>query len=205
MARLDHRQACMLCQQFWIAKKLICQCAMISDEPVVLLDVPLAIQCTCTYYSSWKEAIAVLFVHRKLARERGRWRWPANDARTFEWSVFQQKPHNKNLENTIKNPIKLCFWRKNEVSSRFCRNRQTDTHTHRQNDYMCRGLKRRPLVIPQVQILYVLGIHIYTTLYTDLITFIFLQVYCLIKLFLNLPRNYSKGIHIAVPEKCTLY
>ena len=54
----------------------------------------------------------------------------------FWMKRFQQKPHNKNLENTIKNPIKLCFWRKNEVSSRFCRNRQTDRHTHTQTEWL---------------------------------------------------------------------
>ena len=49
-----------LCQQFiacvQIAKKLICQCATISDEPVVLLDLLLAVH-------------TISFVHQKLARE----------------------------------------------------------------------------------------------------------------------------------------
>jgi hypothetical protein len=52
-------------------------------------------------------------------------------------------PHDKNLENTIKNPMKLCIGHRNKVGSRFRGNRQIDihthththTHTHRSNDY----------------------------------------------------------------------
>ena len=60
---------------------------------------------------------------------------------------FQRKPHDKNLENTIKNPIIPCFQRINEVCSRFHGNRQTGTtysHTDRTTTItlqrMCRGL-----------------------------------------------------------------
>ena len=56
---------------------------------------------------------------------------------------FQLKPHHKNLESTIKNPMILCFRSINEVCSRFHGNRQTDwqtdtdthTQTDTQNDY----------------------------------------------------------------------
>ena len=62
---------------------------------------------------------------------------------------FQGKPNGKNVENTIKNPIKLCLRRKNEVGGWFRGNRQTDrhTHTHRTTTVtlrrMRRGLTRR--------------------------------------------------------------
>ena len=46
---------------------------MISDEPVVLLDLWL----THTYHSSYKEVTTVSFVHRKIPR-------PTNYARTLE-------------------------------------------------------------------------------------------------------------------------
>ena len=73
-----------------------------------------------TYYSSWKEAIAISFVHRKLARERGRWWWPANNAITLEQSVFSESHTTK----IIKNPINLWFCRKRLTET------DTDTHTH---------------------------------------------------------------------------
>ena len=49
---------------------------------------------------------------------------------------FQRKSHGKNLEYTIKNPIKLCLRCKNKVGSRFGGNRQTDTHTHTQTKWL---------------------------------------------------------------------
>ena len=57
-----------------------------------------------TYYSSWKEAIAFSFVHWKLARERGRQQWLANDARTLKRSVFSEShtlKHNKEPYKTL--------------------------------------------------------------------------------------------------------
>ena len=50
------------------------------------------------YFSSWKEVIAVSFGRRKFARERGRQRWPANDAITLERSVFRESQTVKTLK-----------------------------------------------------------------------------------------------------------
>jgi hypothetical protein len=88
------------CQQFYnyyaqIAKKLICQCAMISDEPVVVLVLWLTIH---SYSLSLKEVIAVSVVHRKLARKRERRRWPVNDAISLEQSVFSEYHTTKTLK-----------------------------------------------------------------------------------------------------------
>jgi hypothetical protein len=53
------------------AKRRIYHCGPISDEPVILWDLWLTIH-------SWKEANAVPFIRWNLAKEWGRWRWPAN-------------------------------------------------------------------------------------------------------------------------------
>ena len=42
-------------------------------------------------------------MHWELVIKRGRQRWSANKAKTFEHSFFQQKPHNTNLGNSWKN------------------------------------------------------------------------------------------------------
>jgi hypothetical protein len=43
-----------------------------------------------TYSLSCKEAITVTLVYRKFARKRGRRRWPANDTKILERSVFSE-------------------------------------------------------------------------------------------------------------------
>ena len=48
----------------------------------------------------------------------------------FWMKCFQRKPHNKNLENIVKNPMTSCFWCTNDVCSRFRGNGQTDRHTY---------------------------------------------------------------------------
>jgi hypothetical protein len=54
---------------------------------------------------------------------------------TPELKRFQRVSHDKILENTIKNPTKLGFGRRNDVGSRFRGNRHTHTQTDRTNDY----------------------------------------------------------------------
>ena len=61
------------------------------------------------YFSSGNEAIAICYQGaRKVALTS---KWCQNS-----WTKhFQEKPNGKNLEDTVKNPIKLCLWRKNDV------------------------------------------------------------------------------------------
>ena len=51
---------------------------------------------------------------------------------------FQRKPHDKNLENTTKNPMISCFRGIIDIIGKFHGNRQTDRQdgqTHRPNEY----------------------------------------------------------------------
>ena len=73
---------------------------MISDELVVLYLLYYYIA-NCTHSTCSEEAIAVPFVHKNQGKL---WR-SVNNARTFEGNVFQQKPHDRNLENLAKNLI----------------------------------------------------------------------------------------------------
>ena len=67
-----------LCQQFIACteNKLMCQCAMISDDPVISLDLLLTIHVPFEF----EKKPLLSLVQRKLSREWGRWRWPANDS-----------------------------------------------------------------------------------------------------------------------------
>ena len=98
----------------------------------------------CAHFSCWEEAIAVPSVYRELVRKRGRQYQSANDARTFVTKRFHWKPCNKNLENTVNNPMTHSFRCINEVCSRFRGNRQSDTQTQTTTvtlpAYACLGL-----------------------------------------------------------------
>ena len=107
---------------------IIYQCATISDEPVVLLDLSL----TITYFSSWPLPSLLCIASLPGSEEGG-----GNQQMSPEHlnKVFLVKTKRRNLVNTIKNPMTPCFRRIkfNEVGSRFCGNRHTQIC--RQNDY----------------------------------------------------------------------
>ena len=112
----ESQEACLLIcyDQWWVS----CVVGAIAD---------------CIRSLHWKKNHCCLFCPSGACQEArkavaiGKW------CQNFWMKHFQRKPHDKHLENTIKNPMTPCFRRINEVCSRFCGNRQT--HTHGQNDY----------------------------------------------------------------------
>ena len=69
------------------------------------------------YYSGWKEAIAVSFVHQEFVKKQRRPRWSANVAITFEQSVFNEF-HVSFAKITMRSLLVPCFQRINKVCSR---------------------------------------------------------------------------------------
>ena len=88
-AYTESQEACLLvCYHQWWASRLI---GSMTNH---------------TWLFSWKEAIAVFFIHQKLTREWGRRWWPGYNSRMKR---YQWKPRDKNLENTTKNPMTPCL------------------------------------------------------------------------------------------------
>ena len=97
--------------------------APVSDESVIFWELLLDMY---TLRVEKKLLLSLLSIKTSLGRKEG-----CSDHHNSWTKCFQQKPHNKNLEYTIMNPMTPCFWCINEVCNRFCGYRQT----HRQNDY----------------------------------------------------------------------
>jgi hypothetical protein len=99
-----------------------------SDEPVVVLDLVYISRITWYYTLRVEKSHYCRWKHGKLSsgsEKVSKWRHNS-------WTKhFQWKPHDKNLKNTIKNPMTPSFPRINEVGSIFRGKRQT----HRQSDY----------------------------------------------------------------------
>ena len=112
------------------AKKLICLRATISDELVVLLDLWLT-----THTFELKRSHCCLICPSK-ACQGARNAVVTSKINDAVMKHFQQKPRDKNLENTMKNPMIPCFRRKIEVGSRFRGNRQIDRRKDRHTDRM---------------------------------------------------------------------
>ena len=82
----------------------------------------------CIHYSCWKEAIAVSSVHWELVRKRERQWQSANDARTFERSVFRESHTIKTLKTQSRTLWHLVV----DVQTRYAADFMvTDRHTHK--------------------------------------------------------------------------
>ena len=104
-----------------------------------------------SYYGSYRWTCTLFALKRSYCclfrPSRGHW-GARKAAVTSKWcqnswtNRFQRKPHDKNLENCIKNSMTPCFRHINEVCSRIRGNRLIQTHTERlpYPSRMCRGL-----------------------------------------------------------------
>ena len=101
-------------------------CCWIYNQPYILFELKRSHRCLVCPSKARQGA--------RKAAVTGKWRQNSWTKR------FQGKPNGKNVENTIKNPIKLCLRRKNEVGSWFRGNRQT--HTHRTTTVTLQRMRR---------------------------------------------------------------
>ena len=99
------------CQQK--AKKLICQCAMIRDEPVVFPNyllpyISFELKRSHYYLFCWSKA------HQGARKAAVTCKWRENS-----WTeCFQLNPHNTYNRNTVRNLTTLCLRHRNDVCSR---------------------------------------------------------------------------------------
>ena len=107
------------------------QLAWVSDETVVLWKLSL---CMHTPRVEKKLLLSLLSIETSLGSEAEA-AVTSKRCHNSRTKRFQRKPHDKNLENTVKNPMTPWFQSTNKVCSRFRGNKQTHTHTHGQNDY----------------------------------------------------------------------
>ena len=88
------------------AKKLGSVLALFSDESINLWELSLDMHTLCV---EKKPFLSPLSIERLLGSEKG-----GGDQQMIPEllkEAFSAKPHNKNLENTIKNPMIACFRR----------------------------------------------------------------------------------------------
>ena len=109
------------------AKKLIWQCATISDEPVVSLDLWVTVH---TLQIEKKLLLSHLSIECSPGSEKG-----GSDQQMMPEllnEAFSVKATRQNLENTVKNPMISRFRCIKEVAigSRFRGNRHTDRHDY---------------------------------------------------------------------------
>ena len=123
------------------AKKFICQCAMISDESVTLHC--RSYQKLYTLWTEKKPLLSLLSIKHLSGTGARKATVVSKWCQNFWTKHFQQKPH---LENTMKNPKILYYWRTNEV----CRHTHTCTltltHTDAEHELATVPLAHAPMV-----------------------------------------------------------